>query len=318
MASLIPSIPLSPIDDPNLKATDLLLIPKPLTVRKSEKRPGSPYSSTTAHTSKLDDKEDSSWPPYLLLRDVQWITDEIDKTILDFVELNGPRRRAGDMPTRSPYLVRFRPRSIVENVNEKGPQINDIERTRSTRSRNTENNYGRHPHEREVLKWLGKKSLDHAEDRVPTNQPFRNGQLAQSTKQKREDKTQEKNERTSSKTRDKNRGKEQTSRLKPETGLEITDASNAIDLSRTESSRKKRRSSLRKEALERDSGLISAKDQKSSKNPALSTEKRARAVSFRDCKAEEEPAHLKRTSSSRRAGRSAAPSEKPYMNWFYR
>ena len=318
MASLIPSIPLNPIDDPNLKASDLLLIPRSLTLRKSEKRPGSPYSSRTAHTYKLDDKEDSSWPPYLLLRDVQSISDEVDKTILDFVELNGPRTREGDMPTSSPYLVQFRPRSTAENANEKAFQINDIERTKSTRSRNTENNYRRHPHEGEVLKWLGKKSLDNAEDRISTDQSFRNAQVPQSTKQKREDKTREKSERTSSKTRDKNRGKEKASQVEAETGFENRHASNGIDLSRTESSRMKGRSSLRQEALKRDSGLISAKDNEPSKDSALSTEKRARAVSFRACKAEEEPAHLRRTSSSRRARRSAAPAEKSYTNWFFR
>ena len=318
MASLIPSIPLNPIDDPKLKAADLLLIPKPLTVRKSEKGPGSPYSCATAHTSKLYDKEDSSWPPYLLLRDVQWITDEVDKTVFEFVDLNGSRTRIGDMPTKSPYLVQFRPRSLAGNAKENGLQINDVQRTRSTRFRNTENNSRRHPHEPEVLKWLGKKSVDHAEDRDPTNQSFTNAQPAQSTKQKREDKTQEKSERLSSKPRDKNGGNEQASRVEPETGLKITDASNAIDLSRTGSSRTKRKSSLRKEALKRDSGLISAKDEKSSKDSALSTEKRARAISFRHRKNEEEPAQLRRTSSSQSAGRSAAPAEKSYSNWFFR
>lgn len=338
MASLIPSIPLGPINDPNLKPTDLLLIPKPLYVRKSGKGPGSPYSFTTGHTRKFGDKEDSSWPPYLLLRDVQWIMDEVDKTILDYVSLAVSETNAGDTPVMSPFLVRFRPQPLMGSTGERGIYTNDIRTTQPTRSRKPEHSlrkrssrigtdshegigsgqHSRITHEQEVLGWLGKRSPDHAKDRKSSNQSFRSAQLAEDTRPKREFNTQEEKESSSGKPRDKTGGKRQASRVGSETGFENKDASNRHDLSRSESSRKKRRSSLRKEVLMRDSGLFSAEDESSSKDSAISTRRRSRAVSFRHHKAEEEPAHLTRSSSSRSAGESAALAERSYTNWFFR
>ena len=56
----------------------------------------------------MSEANDPFWEPIQLGRDIQTLIDEIDETILDYINLAGPERKVSKRQVSSPYSATFR------------------------------------------------------------------------------------------------------------------------------------------------------------------------------------------------------------------
>lgn len=341
MVSLVSPIPMNPINDPDVKPADLPLIPKPLRVSASNAESESRDSSTTTLGMVIDDKDHPFCEPHLLLQDIQRITDEIDKAILDYVNLGGSKRALGALTVESPYIVSFRSQSPSSRANESGVQAVAAYEVRSPRYRNAIDftrrrdrpssvlssnderidESSRHTtveNERKVLEWLGSKNVHHAKEWDSTNRAFSSTQSPRDGKPSREDSLNLREMEFPSRVELRARERRKVSGNGSGTELDIKEPANRADVHRGRSGGKHRRSSLRKEVLGRDAGHLIAMDGRQSTDSTNATNKSRRSSSSKHRQEEREPVRLSKASSTRSSTRSPELEQKSYRNWFFR